>query len=127
MRMVSFGEYTPDAVASTLKASDHKAPTDLVLTGGAASSHAWFGEVCPTITASLYPHASVNNQDTASRMFVTTGGSLRKITHSECERMQGFEPGWTDSVADAHRYRLIGNAVAVPVVKWIVRGITDGF
>jgi len=46
---------------------------------------------------------------------------VRRLTPTECERLQGFPDGWTDGQADAARYRQLGNAVAVPVVEWITR------
>ena len=50
---------------------------------------------------------------------------IRRLTPMECERLQGFPDKWTDICADSTRYRQIGNAVAVPVVEWIIQGITD--
>jgi DNA (cytosine-5)-methyltransferase 1 len=48
---------------------------------------------------------------------------VRRLTPTECERLQGFPDGWTDGQADSHRYKQMGNAVAVPVVDWIIEGI----
>jgi site-specific DNA-cytosine methylase len=48
---------------------------------------------------------------------------IRRLTPLECERLQGFPDNWTDINADSTRYRQIGNAVAVPVVEWIIQGI----
>lgn len=45
---------------------------------------------------------------------------VRRLTPTDCERLQGFPDGWTDGQADSHRYKQLGNAVAVPVVQWIV-------
>ena len=56
-------------------------------------------------------------------MVATT--QVRRLTPLECERLQGFPDGWTDGQVDTHRYKQMGNAVAVPVVEWIVQGITD--
>jgi DNA (cytosine-5)-methyltransferase 1 len=39
--------------------------------------------------------------------------------------LQGFPDDWTQGVADSTRYRQIGNAVAVPVVEWIIQNIVD--
>lgn len=50
---------------------------------------------------------------------------VRRLTPLECERLQGFPDGWTEGQADTHRYKQMGNAVAVPVVEWIIQGITD--
>jgi DNA (cytosine-5)-methyltransferase 1 len=52
---------------------------------------------------------------------------VRRLTPLECERLQGFPDGWTDGQPDTHRYKQMGNAVAVPVVEWIVQGICDTF
>lgn len=48
---------------------------------------------------------------------------VRRLTPTECERLQGFPDGWTAGQSDSARYRQMGNAVAVPVVEWIARRI----
>ena len=53
------------------------------------------------------------------------GTSVRRLTPVECERLQGFPDDWTAGQSDSHRYKQMGNAVAVPVVEWIVQGIVD--
>jgi DNA (cytosine-5)-methyltransferase 1 len=50
---------------------------------------------------------------------------VRRLTPLECERLQGFPDGWTDSLSDSARYRTLGNAVAVPVAEWIARRIKE--
>ena len=54
-------------------------------------------------------------------MVATT--QVRRLTPLECERLQGFPDGWTADQVDTHRYKQMGNAVAVPVVEWIIQGI----
>ena len=44
-------------------------------------------------------------------------GSIRRLTPIECERLQGFPDGWTEGQSDTQRYKQLGNAVSVPVVK----------
>ena len=46
--------------------------------------------------------------------------TVRRLTPTECERLQGFPDGWTDGQADSNRYKQMGNAVAVPVVQWLI-------
>ena len=46
--------------------------------------------------------------------------TVRRLTPIECERLQGFPDNWTDGQADSSRYKQMGNAVAVPVVNWII-------
>jgi len=50
---------------------------------------------------------------------------VRRLVPLECERLQGFPDGWTDSESDAKRYRMLGNAVAVPVVEWIAKRLVE--
>jgi DNA (cytosine-5)-methyltransferase 1 len=45
---------------------------------------------------------------------------VRRLTPRECERLQGFPDDWTADQADSNRYKQMGNAVAVPVVQWII-------
>ena len=51
---------------------------------------------------------------------------VRRITPTECERLQGFPDGYTDipwpnaeHAPDSHRYKALGNSFCVPVVRWI--------
>lgn len=84
---------------------------------------AFFGDISPTICAQTYHHGTIVNQDLNQQMMVSHNGVVRKLTHRECEALQGFPLDWTIGFANAHRYRMMGNAVAVPVVEWIVAGI----
>jgi len=60
---------------------------------------------------------------TANDQALFDGPAVRRLTPTECERLQGFPDGWTDGHADTQRYKMLGNAVAVPVVEWIARRI----
>jgi DNA-cytosine methyltransferase len=51
---------------------------------------------------------------------VAINSTVRRLTPMECERLQGFPDGFTEGQADSNRYKQMGNAVAVPVVEWIV-------
>jgi len=50
---------------------------------------------------------------------------VRRLTPRECERLQGFPDDWTASQSDSQRYKQMGNAVAVPVVQWIVSRLVE--
>ena len=54
-------------------------------------------------------------------------GLVRRLTPRECERLQGFPDGWTavGGMSDSARYRMLGNAVAVPVAEWIGKRIVE--
>jgi DNA (cytosine-5)-methyltransferase 1 len=45
--------------------------------------------------------------------------TVRRLTPTECERLQGFPDDWTASLSDSARYRTLGNAIAVPVAEYI--------
>jgi DNA (cytosine-5)-methyltransferase 1 len=53
------------------------------------------------------------------------GPAVRRLTPRECERLQGFPDDYTlvryngKPMADGPRYRMLGNSMAVPVVRWI--------
>lgn len=54
---------------------------------------------------------------------------VRRLTPRECERLQGFPDDYTliewrgKPAADGPRYRALGNAMAVPVIRWIGKRI----
>lgn len=52
--------------------------------------------------------------------------AVRRLTPTECERLQGFPDGFTDvqyrgkKAADGPRYKALGNSWATPVGRWIL-------
>jgi DNA (cytosine-5)-methyltransferase 1 len=68
------------------------------------------------------PGSSIN----ASGPTVMVNMAVRRLTPTECERLQGFPDGYTnipwrkaDDSPDGPRYKALGNSWAVPVVRWI--------
>jgi DNA (cytosine-5)-methyltransferase 1 len=57
---------------------------------------------------------------------VRTGYIVRRLTPTECERLQGFPDGWTEldaegkAISDSKRYQMLGNSIAVPCVAYIL-------
>ena len=59
--------------------------------------------------------------------------TVRRLTPLECERLQGFPDGWTDigewvdsngkrhKEADSPRYKALGNSIALPPWKWVLK------
>ena len=70
-----------------------------------------------------------NTLDTGQQQYTIQSG-IRRLTPTECERLQGFPSRWTEIgvdkdgkdvlISDTQRYRLLGNAVTVEVVKEVV-------
>lgn len=62
---------------------------------------------------------------------------VRRITPTECERLQGYPDGWTDlggwvdsrgkahKAADSPRYKALGNSIALPQWYYVLGGISD--
>ena len=58
---------------------------------------------------------------------------VRRLTPLECERLQGYPDGWTDigewtdskgktkQASDAARYKALGNSIALPPWKWVLK------
>jgi DNA (cytosine-5)-methyltransferase 1 len=67
-------------------------------------------------------NAQSGSETTAMFNGVMASG-VRRLTPTECERLQGFPDGWTDGQADSHRYKQMGNAVTVNVAEWIGKRI----
>jgi DNA (cytosine-5)-methyltransferase 1 len=51
---------------------------------------------------------------------VFDGITIRRLTPVECERLQGFPDNWTAGISDTARYKCLGNAVTVNVVREII-------
>ena len=60
--------------------------------------------------------------------------SIRRLTEIECERLQGFAENWTElgnydgdikKVSATQRYKCLGNAVTVPVVKVVGESLLE--
>lgn len=62
---------------------------------------------------------------TANDQTLLHNQQVRRLTPLECERLQGFPDNWTEGQSDTNRYKQMGNAVAVPVVEWIIQNICD--
>src|SRR5687767_14999257 len=58
-------------------------------------------------------------------------GSISTPDIADSERLQGFAEGWTEPAEEVpgirrtHRWKLVGNAVSVPVAKWVGGQLLD--
>lgn len=64
---------------------------------------------------------------------------VRRLTPTECERLQGYPDGWTDigewtdtkgkkhKAADSPRYKALGNSIALPQWFWIAQKMKQYF
>lgn len=71
-------------------------------------------EKMPCITTSSWQH---------NFLIESKNGSRRKFTPVECERAQGLPDGYTKSVSENQRYKVLGNGWTVPVIEYILKNM----
>jgi DNA (cytosine-5)-methyltransferase 1 len=92
--------------------------------GSAAGGIGYDEHIAPTLSA-----ADSGSNRTPALM---QGMAVRRLTPTECERLQGFPDSYTnipwrkkEESPDGPRYKSLGNSMAVPVMKWIGKRIAD--
>lgn len=131
-----------DTVAGALLARDYKGP-------GRADS---LGRViAQPVGADLYNGTLTGDKAVTLTTATGQGGAntgpsviekiirwiVRRLTPTECERLQGYPDGWTDlgewidskgkthKDADTPRYKALGNSIALPQWYYVLGGIAD--
>ena len=70
-----------------------------------------------------------SHQNAGGHAAIATHWAVRRLTPTECERLQGFPDGHTEiawrgkapaDCPDGPRYKALGNSMAVPCIKWIL-------
>ena len=126
------------AVAICFTAQDHgadatndlsptlRAPGASGANGGVMPAVAFAPDLARTLTAR---HDSSPCADRGMDVVAQSALQVRRLTPTECERLQGFPDGWTaipyrgKPASDGPRYKALGNSMAVPVMAWIGRQI----
>jgi len=102
-------QLTPN-VADPLTASDYKQP--LV--------------VFPNVVGSLCASDAKRENGQDVNKFPCVNGRLRRLTPTECERLQGLPDGYTAAAgSDSARYKAIGNGMAQPCADFVLRRIVE--
>ena len=65
------------------------------------------------------PHPNLRASATEYNELLVNKSRIRRLTPTECERLQGFPDGWTEGVSDTQRYKCLGNAVTVNVIHFL--------
>ena len=91
----------------------------------------WPAEVASTLDAHYGDKMGYENQhiNSGAPLFVRgKATTVRRMTPRECERLQGFKDDYTQipwrgkepkDCPNGHRYKAMGNSMAVPVMRWI--------
>ena len=132
-QMQGFGDYREGGVASSCKQRDFKDSTDLVCSVD-CRNFTEGGETNGTLQAKESGGQSLNLNNTIRQNRV-----VRRLTPLECERLQGFPDHWTDlgewtdskgkrhKDADSPRYKALGNSIALPPWKWLLKRLCGNY
>ena len=116
-----------------LKARDYKDPHVVCSETQSAVAH---GVDCQNATEYRELNGTLQascHHNTNSCNVVRVKHIVRRLTPLECERLQGFPDGWTDigewvdskgkrhKEADSPRYKALGNSIALPPWKWVLK------
>ena len=67
--------------------------------------------------------ASGGNHGGGSENLAVMHSIVRRLTPTECERLQGLPDGYTDGGSDTARYKALGNGMAQPCADYVIRRI----
>lgn len=127
MRYRSFGDYEPSEHASTLKDRNTADNSDVVCKTRTFTNPSYGGYREADIAGTCAQRDYKSARDLVLRKYV------RRLTPLECERLQAFPDGWTDigdwtdskgktrKTSDAARYKALGNSIALPPWKWVLK------
>ena len=59
------------------------------------------------------------------QQIILTSRTIRRLTPTECERLQGLPDGYTDGGSDTARYKALGNGMAQPCATYIIKRIVE--
>ena len=59
-------------------------------------------------------------EDGSGQNIVSVAGNIRRLTPTECERLQTVPDGYTDFVSDTQRYKMLGNGWTISVIEHIL-------
>ena len=69
--------------------------------------------------------ASGRNYGGGSENLALSYSIVRRLTPTECERLQGLDDGYTDGGSDTTRYKALGNGMAQPCADYVIRRIAE--
>lgn len=75
------------------------------------------------LTASYYKGIRADGRPLLTKVegeFDQVKDQIRMLTPEECERLQGLPIGYTEGVSNTQRYKALGNAFTLPVIKHLL-------
>jgi DNA (cytosine-5)-methyltransferase 1 len=114
------GDVTATVTSSTGSSATHSGPT--VMHSTSIGTDCYNGAITGDVAVPLTNRAD----GTGTGPTVMQSTAVRRLTPTECERLQGFPDGYTNvpwrkkpESPDGPRYKALGNSMAVPVMRWI--------
>ncbi len=81
------------------------------------------GKICPTVTGDHENRVT----DYTAVVLIPAEIILRRLTPTECARLQGMPDWWRDDIphSDSAEYKMWGNGMALPCVLYVIEGIKE--
>lgn len=92
---------------------------------GSGNPHSTVGLTTETAVARTLTAGGNSGGNHSGMTIIRTPKGDRRLTVTECERLQGFPDGWTVG-SDTQRYKQCGNAVTVNVVRDVAQRLYQG-
>ena len=99
--------------------------TDGIMGTLAAGTHASTPHLTKIQQLNKPKHSNTGGPSARNGQKLVNGTSIRRLTPTECERLQGFPDRWTEGLSDTQRYKTLGNAVTVNVIKAIIEKLLN--
>ncbi len=117
------GQYSENNVSSNLTAREYKSPSDLIVAYGVDCRNGTENE---DLMATLQAHEG-GGFSLNSTHPVRIGTEIRRLTPTECARLQGMPDWWCDNIphADSAEYKMWGNGMALPCVMYVFEGVRN--
>ena len=96
-----------------------------------------FDGYCQTVTGDVSKALNSSATDCDHIPIIHTNYICRRLTPTECERLQGYPDGWTDigewtdtkgkkhKPADSPRYKALGNSIAIPQWMFVLSRLNE--
>ena len=138
---------------TSAESGTNQVPVVLLVTPSVAAVDCRNGTVDPNFNGTLQAKSNGGQSLNLNNVVLTTAADgtilldghpcivirlcVRRLTPLECERLQGYPDGWTDigpwvdskgklhkECSDSARYKALGNSIALPHWKWILKRIS---
>ena len=135
----TFHTQVEEGICATIQASDYKDPPTVAYCLQGNQVDRADTSVCNGSGFKEGTSCTLNTMDRHAVCYRRPHYVVRRLTPLECERLQGFPDGWTDigdyidskgktkKTSDSARYKALGNSIALPPWKWIIKRLCSHY